>query len=552
MGRNGWRKGIELRYLRPLLLAFLALGVLLALPWPVHAQMQSSPVFPSRSVVRSIAETFPAPRPVGDPVVATVPDNVTLTYSLSGTDAELFNMVRASGQLETRETLDYEAQSSYEVIVRATDSRGLYDTVTVEIVVSNVDEAGEVSLEETMLDGGTVIDALLVDPDGDLAAVSWQWAVSPDMDAWTDIEGAVFASYAPKPGDLRQFLKVRATYADGHGPGKAAEKIIEADIFSSTSNYLPEFPFSESGVRSVGANAMAGQQAGPPVLASDLDGDLLNYWLSGELSEFFQIEPYSGQIVTTAPLNYQLEGRYFGVVHVFDGRGGSASIAVGVDVGNIRTNTVLDPSPAAPTEGGTISIPAPSSAVDASSQSGPAATSATIQPVQPQMPMTDRKMTSELISDAETSPALAPVAHDIPTSRAVSGSQGKNGPPTGAGPGTDADDEPIPAPGLMNSQPPFIPVAGVSTVSPRPSLGMRPGEAEESSWVGNLFVGTILFILGALLVTGIVLMLRKKRNEERKTTLPPPTIGPERRIFPFGTFLPLSRAGSGNTNREAD
>ena len=53
----------------------------------------------------------------GDPVTAADPDNgATLMYSLSGTDADSFTIVESSGQLKTKEGLNYEgSQNVYEV-----------------------------------------------------------------------------------------------------------------------------------------------------------------------------------------------------------------------------------------------------------------------------------------------------------------------------------------------------------------------------------------------------------------------------------------------------
>ena len=62
---------------------------------------------------------------VGAPVTATDADQEdTLTYKLSGTDAPSFSIVPASGQIQTKAALDYEAKSTYTVTVTATDPFG--------------------------------------------------------------------------------------------------------------------------------------------------------------------------------------------------------------------------------------------------------------------------------------------------------------------------------------------------------------------------------------------------------------------------------------------
>ena len=531
MGQNARRGAREPKYLKSLPLVLLALSVLVVLPLPVLAQSNSRPVFPTSSVVRSIPEILPSARPVGAPVVAIDPERGVLTYSLLGRDAQLFDIVIDSGQLETRESLDYEGQSNYEVTVRATDSSGLYDTVSVSIDVRNVDESGEVVLAWTLLESGAVIDALLVDPDGDLSRVSWQWAVSPDKTTWTDINGAVLASYAPKTTDLSQFLRVRATYSDGHGPGKEAEAVFDSALFPSINNNPPTFPFSESGVRSVDADAPVGDLVGQPVLASDLDRDLLTYWLSGELSQFFDIGLHTGQMETIAPLNNQPEERYFGVVHVFDGRGGSNSITVGIDVGNVRTSAAVGPVPAV---WGAAS-PVISPVVDETSN--PGATSWNPGGVEPASTLAGRGIHSEGIYGTYTGTAGAGVERETETSVAGSYLRSAGKLEGGTNTGPDAGGEPEVSLAAVSPSPPLPPTAGISTVSPVLSGNERPGETQGSGWFWLFLLWTVGIILVALLLTGIILMLRRKQNEERELTLPPPTIGPERRIFPYLSFV---------------
>ena len=74
------------------------------------------------------------------PSAATDADNDTLTYSLSGTDADAFSIVSTSGQLQTKAALDYETKSSYTVTASVSDGKGGSDRITVSINVTNVNE----------------------------------------------------------------------------------------------------------------------------------------------------------------------------------------------------------------------------------------------------------------------------------------------------------------------------------------------------------------------------------------------------------------------------
>ena len=58
-----------------------------------------------------------------------------------GADAGAFDIVPATGQILTKEKLNYEAKNTHMVTVKATDPDGLYDTIDITISVTDVDEA---------------------------------------------------------------------------------------------------------------------------------------------------------------------------------------------------------------------------------------------------------------------------------------------------------------------------------------------------------------------------------------------------------------------------
>ena len=69
----------------------------------------------------------------------TVPNN-TLSYSLSGTDANLFNINATTGEVTLKASANFEAKSSYSINVVATDGGNLSDTKAVTISVTDLDE----------------------------------------------------------------------------------------------------------------------------------------------------------------------------------------------------------------------------------------------------------------------------------------------------------------------------------------------------------------------------------------------------------------------------
>ena len=101
----------------------------------------NAPVFVEGSATeRSIPENTPAGRNIGNPVSATDPDEDVLTYTLSGADAASFGIVSTTGQLKTRDPLDYEQRNTYAVAVSVSDGNGGTDTIVVAINVTDVEE----------------------------------------------------------------------------------------------------------------------------------------------------------------------------------------------------------------------------------------------------------------------------------------------------------------------------------------------------------------------------------------------------------------------------
>ena len=101
----------------------------------------AAPTFPATETgVRSVAENTASGQNVGSPVAATDTDTGdTLTYSLEGADGGSFTIVSASGQIQTKAALNYEAKSSYSVTVKVNDGT-VNATKAVTISVTDVDE----------------------------------------------------------------------------------------------------------------------------------------------------------------------------------------------------------------------------------------------------------------------------------------------------------------------------------------------------------------------------------------------------------------------------
>ena len=167
---------------------------------PVRAAppTNAAPTFSGTSTVRSVEENTVPGANIGTPVTATDSNTDKLTYSLGGTDATSFGIVQATGQLLTKEPLDYEsAKRNYTVTVTATDPSGESDTIEVTITVTNVNEAPTVTVTPTVYfnENGTGKVATYTAADPENAALTWK-VTGVDSDAFS-IDGGVLTFKEP-------------------------------------------------------------------------------------------------------------------------------------------------------------------------------------------------------------------------------------------------------------------------------------------------------------------------------------------------------------------
>ena len=242
-------------------------------------QVNNAPVFSDgSSTTRAIAENTGSGENIGFPVSATDADNDTLTYTLGGTDASAFSIVSSSGQLQTSAALDYETKSAYALTVSVSDGNGGSDSITVTISVTDVDET-----QGDPPPGGIII-----------------------------VQDPPFVP--PEPSDPP--------------PSSPQQQANNAPVFSDGS----------STTREIAENTGSGENIGSPVSATDADGDTLTYTLGGTNASSFSIVSSSGQLRTSAALDYETKSAYALTVSVSDGKGGSSNIAVTIDITDVNEN----------------------------------------------------------------------------------------------------------------------------------------------------------------------------------------------------------------------
>ncbi len=353
------------------------------------------------STTRKVSENTESGENIGIPVAATDADNNTLTYSLGGTDASVFSIDTKSGQLKTRAALDYERNNSYFVTITVTDGN-LTDTIAVTINITDVAET-PVTKEEAAT-AKTETDLKQTDPTTEGDATKTETTVTNNAPKFTDgdsttrtvpeniglgedigtpvsatdeeddvltymIGGSDATSFSidSSSGQLRTSstldyetktsYAVTVTVSDGTFTDTITVTInvINIDELQATTedtviipltdntltNNAPEFTDGHSATRSVDENIGSGVDIGSTVSATDPDRDTLTYGLSGTDASSFSIDSTTGQLRTSAALDYETKSSYSVTITVSDSNGDSDSISVTINVTDVNEAPVF-------------------------------------------------------------------------------------------------------------------------------------------------------------------------------------------------------------------
>ena len=338
-----------------------------------------------------------------------------IDWDLTGVDADDF-LIDPQGLLIFRRPPDYEdptdrehsavdrggsspADNLYRITVRATEQRtggdghrALVSESDFTIMVTNVNESPEVTMNRLQPEVGTPITATLSDPDGEIdtdgtvgdgkdeVTLGWRWYTSKVQDPVARVdshwavatgEGSDSATYTPAGVridgtasnivDEGRYLRVIVTYLDmgvsdtddgvttsmvRRATGVSAHPVraevsTDMDGVASTENGSPGFNPSADYTRTVSEHTPVGAPVGDPVVAVDPDDDILTYELdddrdadapdrSGDVG-YFTIDLATGQLEVAMSLSYEdhLDGYEF-YVRATDPSGESATVLVTV------------------------------------------------------------------------------------------------------------------------------------------------------------------------------------------------------------------------------
>ncbi|MCY3505787.1 MAG: Ig-like domain-containing protein [Chloroflexi bacterium] len=235
-------------------------------------------------------------------------------------------------------SLDHESAASHTVTVRASDDSNAFDTITVTITVTDVNEPPEAEDDSATVteDESVTIDVLANDSDPEDAPSDLT------VSAGTARNGQVVINVPQNPGERYTITYTpRADYhgadtftytvRDGGSPSRSDSANVSVNVISVNDD--PTFG-PGAAARSVPESSGEGENVGAPVTASDVDGDRLAYSLFGVDAGSFDIDLRSGQITVGTGVAFDIVVRdaYTVTVEADDTNGGRASVEVTITV----------------------------------------------------------------------------------------------------------------------------------------------------------------------------------------------------------------------------
>ncbi len=268
--------------------------------------------------------------------VATDPEKGALTYSLSGKDANLFDIDVNSGAVTFKTSPDYEApkdfggNNAYDIVVTAKDAGNLTDTQSVAITVTNVNEAPTItsgataSVAENTSASTVVYQVAATDPEGgklsyslsgtdaalfnisDKGAVTFK--ASPDFEA-------------PKDAGNNNVYDIVVTAKD-------AGNLTASQAVAITVTNVNEAPTITSAATATVAENTSASTIVYQAAATDPEKGALTYSLSGTDANLFNIDVNSGSVTFKTSPDYEAP-KDFGGNNVYD------IVVIAKDAGNL-------------------------------------------------------------------------------------------------------------------------------------------------------------------------------------------------------------------------
>ena len=277
---------------------------------------------------------------IGAPIEASDADGHTLTYSLTGPDATNFTIDSSSGQLRTLATLDYEANARRWLTISADDGHGGQADFPMNVIVLDVDEQpGRVTAPSVRAasDSTNRLDLRWDTPDenGGPAIIGYTVQYREGNSAsWIHHQHVGTHTRATVSGLVASTTyQARVRALNGEIVGEWSE--LGTGNTGSAANAAPVFSSDLQTLVRVPENTIPGTELGAPFRATDSDDDALTFLLEGPDRSDFELDKETGQIRSRSQFDFESKANYVLTVRADDGKGGSARIAVTVQITDI-------------------------------------------------------------------------------------------------------------------------------------------------------------------------------------------------------------------------
>lgn len=300
----------------------------------------------SQVITISITDKNDSPTFVAAPYSVTVAENTTtstlltvsatdkdkpdsLNFLLLGSGSEFFSLHPTSGVLALTTALDHEVTSLYTLTVFLSDNNGAVTTTSISVSVSDVNDSPQflgtpyaATVSENLPSGSDVIKIAANDADGDALSYSLSGTDSGCFKIFPS-SGLIETS---KELDFEAVSSYSLTVTVSDGKISISTDLAISVINVNDAPYVTNLPASVS---------LFENDVTVPVIdvnATDPDGDNITFGLSGSGSDDLVINPATGRITLSKPLNYELQALYSLTVRVSDGIGGVAVASITVIV----------------------------------------------------------------------------------------------------------------------------------------------------------------------------------------------------------------------------
>ena len=300
----------------------------------------------SQVITISITDKNDSPTFVAAPYSVTVAENTTtstlltvsatdkdkpdsLNFLLFGFGSEFFSLHPTSGVLALTTALDHEVTSLYTLTVFLSDNNGAVTTTSISVSVSDVNDSPQflgtpyaATVSENLPSGRDVIKIAANDADGDALSYSLSGTDSGCFKIFPS-SGLIETS---KELDFEAVSSYSLTVTVSDGKISISTDLAISVINVNDAPYVTNLPANVS---------LFENDVTVPVIdvnATDPDGDNITFGLSGSGSDDLVINPATGRITLSKPLNYELQALYSLTVRVSDGIGGVAVASITVIV----------------------------------------------------------------------------------------------------------------------------------------------------------------------------------------------------------------------------